>query len=68
MKQPNKTYVGAAIYYERLADNGWFEDADGSLLGEIDARPAQRSPKREAEVDRPSLLGVIMSLLQVRAR
>ena len=27
MKEQKKTYVGAAVFFERLADDGWPEDA-----------------------------------------
>jgi len=27
MKDPKKTYVGAAVFFERPADDGWPEDA-----------------------------------------
>lgn len=42
MKNPNKSYVGAAIYFERLPDNEWHEDADASP-GESAESPAIRS-------------------------
>ena len=34
MSTPNKTYVGAAIYFERMPDNEWLEDADATPPGE----------------------------------
>jgi hypothetical protein len=27
MREQKKTYVGAAVFFERLADDGWPEDA-----------------------------------------
>jgi hypothetical protein len=35
MKAPKKTYVGAAVVFERVADDGWPEDAG---LWPIDGR------------------------------
>jgi hypothetical protein len=40
MKQPNKTYVGAANYFDRGSGDEWLEDADASPPFEIGAAPA----------------------------
>jgi hypothetical protein len=31
MKEAGKTYVGAAVFFERPADDGWLEDASASV-------------------------------------
>jgi hypothetical protein len=43
MREPKKTYVGAAVFFERLADDGWPEDfgwwpergGGGALRGQL---------------------------------
>ena len=57
-----KTYVGAAVFFDRLADDGWSEDAG---LWPIDGRtlpPAKRLHKRVPGVRRFSQF--IKSLLR----
>lgn len=65
MKEP-KTYVGAAVFFERAADDGWPEDsgwwperAGGSTL-----RAANCSDDSVQGVARPPLSQFIKSLLR----
>jgi len=43
MNKQNKTYVGAAVYFERLADDGWGEDGELWPLDVVRA-PAMTRP------------------------
>jgi len=68
MKEPKKTYVGAAVFFERAADDGWPEDsgwwperADGCTL-----REAHCSDDRVQGVRRLSLSLFLKSLLRGR--
>lgn len=46
MNRLNKTYVGAAVFFDRTADDGWPEDAGWWPLGQwaeaLDGRPPHR--------------------------
>lgn len=33
MREPKRSFVGAAVFYERLSDNGWCEDTEWSSEG-----------------------------------
>lgn len=66
MKEPKKTYVGAAVFFERLADDGWPEDAGWwpERIGGCTLRPVNRSDERVQGVRRFSPSQFIKSLLQ----
>jgi hypothetical protein len=66
MKKPKNTYVGAAVFFERLADDGWPEDAGLWPIGESTSPPGKCSPERVQGVRRLSLLQFIKSLLRGR--
>jgi hypothetical protein len=53
MKKQDKTYVGAAIYFERLPDNEWLEDADAPPALECDDSKATRSTIASRESSAP---------------
>ena len=46
MKEPKKTYVGAAVFFERLADDGWPEDAGWWPIGGCTSPPVTYSDER----------------------
>ncbi len=53
MKEPKKTYVGAAVFFERVADDGWPEDAglspqrlSGFALGPLNTEERVKGAKR----------------------
>lgn len=70
MKELRKTSVGTAVVFERLADDGWPEDAGWwpERIGGFPLRPVNSSPERLPGIRRPSLLQVIKSLLPSRNR
>jgi hypothetical protein len=53
MKAPKKAYVGAAVIFERVADDGWPEDAG---LWPIDGRARVRSMATRAPKESDGLL------------
>jgi hypothetical protein len=55
MKEPMRTYVGAAVFFERAADDGWSEDT---------SRPAQLSDQRAPVNTRFSLSQLMKFLLR----
>jgi hypothetical protein len=63
MKTSNKTYVGAAIYFDRLPDNEWLEDSDTLRPDESadSSGEALRGCLREVE-HRGVLVGMIMDV------
>lgn len=70
MKEPKKTDVGAAVFFERPADDGWPEDAGWwpeRIVG-FALLPVDSSDDRAQEIRRLSLPQVIRSLLLDRTR
>lgn len=72
MKKPKKTYVGAAVFFERVADDGWPEDAG---LWSVDVGGCRlhtnsvTHPKEcVRQVRRLSLSSFIQSILRSRNR
>ena len=65
MKELKRTYVGAAVFFERLADDGWPEDAGLWPIGGWPSPPAN-SHERLQTIRRLSQL--IKSLLPRRNR
>src|SRR5262245_41433584 len=45
MKEPTKTYVGLAVIFDRLADDGWPEDAGWWPIGGCTLPPVACSPR-----------------------
>jgi hypothetical protein len=68
MKQPKKTYVGMAVFFERLADDGWPEDASGWPIGRCTLLPADCSDERVRGVKQLRRSPFIKSLLRIRIR
>jgi hypothetical protein len=68
MKEPKKTYVGAAVFFERLADDGWPEDAGWwpERTGGCTVRAAQRADDPAQEVRRLSLSSFLKPILRGR--
>jgi len=65
MKEPKKTYVGAAVFFDRLADDGWPEGAGLWPIGEWTSPPGN-SYERFQEIRR--VLQLIKSILPKRNR
>ena len=68
MKEPKKTCVGAAVYFERLADDGWPEDAGSWPIDGGVSRPVNCSDVYVQGARRPPLSQRIKSLLRSRNR
>jgi len=70
MKEAKKTYVGAAVFFERMADGGWPEDAGWwpERIGGCTLRPSNGSDARVRGVRRLSLRQIIKSLLRIGDR
>jgi hypothetical protein len=68
MKEPKKTYVGAAVVFERLADDGWPEDAGSWPIDGCTSRPVNCSDVCVQGARRRSLSQRIKSLLRSRNR
>jgi hypothetical protein len=70
MKESKKSYVGSAVFFDRLADDGWPEDA--GLWPERSGGPAlyssEISGQRVQGFIRFSLFQFIKSLLRSRDR
>ena len=64
MKEARKTYVGAAVFFERLADDGWPEDAGFWEIDGCGPRPVHRAQARVREVSRRSPFQLAKSLLR----
>jgi len=66
MKEPKKTYVGAAVFFERLSDDEWPEDSGrwSEKVGGYTARAANCSDDSVSGVARPSVSQFIKSLLR----
>ena len=64
MKETKKTYVGAAVFFDRLADDGWSEDVGLWPIGGRTLPPAKCFHKRLQGVSRLSQF--IKSLLRDR--
>ena len=63
MSVMNKTYVGAAIYFDRMPDNEWLEDADTLRPDETSDSSDDTSCGRLREVEhRGVLVGMIMNV------
>ena len=59
MKAPKKTHVGAAVFFERLADDGWPEDAGCWPIGGCPSSPVKRCDEPVQLVRRRSMLQFI---------
>ena len=70
MKEPKKTYVGAAVFFERLADDGWPEDAGWwpERIGGCILLTANCPDERVQEIRRPSLSEFIKAFVRNRNR
>jgi hypothetical protein len=68
MKQSKKTYVGAAVFFDRLADDGWPEDAGRWPISGCSSPPVECPHERVQGVRRLSLSQLIRSLLRNRNR
>jgi hypothetical protein len=68
MKALKKTYVGSAVFFERLADDGWPEDAGWWPMDECTSSPVKCSDERVLAVKRRSLSQCVKSLLRIGKR
>jgi len=68
MKEPKKTYVGLAVFFDRLADDGWREDAGSWPIGGYNLPPVKWSSERVQAVRRLSPFQFIKSLFRNRNR
>jgi hypothetical protein len=68
MDEARKTYVSAAVFFERLADDGWPEDAGRWPISGCTSAPIKSSHRRAHGVRRLSPSGLVKSLLQNRRR
>ncbi len=71
MKELKKTYVGAAVFFERLADDGWPEDAGGwpERIGGCPLHTTIHWPNTNVqEGARFSFSHLIQSVLRIRNR
>ena len=68
MKEPKKTYVGMAVFFDRLADDGWPEDAGWWPKGGAILTSVKSSRERIQGFTRLSPSQFIKSLLWNRNR
>lgn len=66
MQHPNKTYVGAAVFFERLADDGWPEEAGFWPIGGCTSSSLKCPDERIPGVRRMSVSHLIEILLRKR--
>jgi len=64
MKEQKKTYVGAAVFFERLADDGWSEDVGLLPFDGFTSPPIKRPEERVQGARRLSLAQFVKSLLR----
>jgi hypothetical protein len=64
MKEPKRTYVGAAVFFERAADDGWSEDCDWWTETTGGSGAAHRCNERVEIVTRPPVSQFVKSLLR----
>jgi len=68
MKEPTKTYVGLAVFFDRLADDDLPEDTGRWPIGGSALRPVEYSRERVQGIRRLSPFRFIKSLLRKRNR
>jgi hypothetical protein len=68
MKEPKKTYVGMAVFFDRLADDGWPEDAGLWPIGRYTLPPVECSRERIQGIRQLFPSQFIKSLLRNRNR
>jgi len=66
MKEKKKTYVGAAVFFERQADDGWPEDAGLWPFDGFTPPPIKCPDGRVQEARRLSFSRFVKSLVQSR--
>jgi len=64
MKEQKKTYAGAAVFFERTADDGWPEDAGLWPLNGFNTPPIKYPDERVEGAKRLSLSQLVKSLLR----
>jgi len=68
MKEPKRTYVGAAVFFERLADDGWAEDAGLWPFDGFTSPPIKYPDERVQGLRRLSLSQFVKSLVRSASR